>query len=118
MKTYNPVLIDRARQMRRAMTQAESRLWFEILQKLEPRFRRQRPVGRFIVDFYCAARRLVIEVDGESHNSEEAFVYDQERTVFLESQGMTILRFSNSEVFNNLEGVHQTILHVLFAPAK
>jgi very-short-patch-repair endonuclease len=118
MKTYNPVLIDRARLMRRAMTEAECRIWFEILQTLQPRFRRQRPVGRFVVDFYCAARKLVVEVDGASHDSEEAFAYDQERTVFLESQGLTVLRFSNAEVMTNLDGVYEAISQYLFAPAK
>ena len=118
MKTYNPALIDRARLMRRAMTEAECRIWFEILQKIQPRFRRQRPVGRFIVDFYCAARRLVIEIDGGSHDSEEAVAYDQERTAFLQSQGLTVLRFTNIDVMSNLEGVNQMIQQVLFAPAK
>ncbi len=118
MKTYNPVLVDRARRMRHAMTEAECRIWFEVLQKMQPRIRRQRPIGRFIVDFYCAARKLVIEIDGESHNSEEALTYDQERTAFLQAQGLTVLRFTNAEVLGNLEGVHQAITAALFAPAK
>ncbi len=109
MKIYNRALVDRARQMRQAMTAAECRLWFEVLQKMQPRFRRQRPVGRFIVDFYCATFKLVIELDGESHNSVEAVAYDEERTAFLQSQGLTVLRFTNAEMMNNLEGVQQAI---------
>jgi very-short-patch-repair endonuclease len=109
MKTYNPALVDRARQMRQEMTVAECRLWFEVLQKMQPRFRRQRPVGRFIVDFYCAPLKVVIELDGESHNSAEAAAYDEERTAFLQSHGMTVLRFTNAEVMGNLEGVQQAI---------
>lgn len=109
MKTYNRALVDRARQMRQEMTVPECRLWFELLQKMQPRFRRQRPVGRFIVDFYCAAIKLVVELDGESHNSVEAASYDEERTAFLQSQGMTVLRFTNAEVMGNLEGVLHAI---------
>ncbi len=118
MKTYNPVLVGRARQMRRAMTDAECRIWFEVLQKMKPRIRRQRPIGRFIVDFYCAACKLVIEIDGESHDSEGALAYDQERTAFLKSQGLSVLRFTNAEALGNLEGVYPTVTAALCAPAK
>ena len=117
MKTYNPVLVDRARRMRHAMTEAECRIWFEVLQKMQPRIRRQRPIGRFIVDFYCAARKLVIEIDGESHNSEEALAYDQERTAFLQAQGLTVLRFTNSEVMSHLEGVHEMVTDAMYEVA-
>jgi very-short-patch-repair endonuclease len=64
MKTYNRKLIPFAQQMRREMTRAEARLWFGLLRDLMPRVRRQRPFGRFIADFYCAACKVVIEVDG------------------------------------------------------
>ena len=99
MKTYNTALVPRARSMRREMTPAEKHLWFNCL-KLSPyKFRRQRPFGRFIVDFYCAELKLVIEVDGDSHFTEQGLAYDAERTQFLESLGLKVVRFTNAEVF-------------------
>lgn len=66
-------------------------------------FRRQHPIGRYIVDFYCAEHRLVIEVDGETHH--HRVEYDEVRTEWLESQGCRVLRFTNEEVRHNLEGL-------------
>jgi very-short-patch-repair endonuclease len=111
MQTYNRILVPRARAMRAEMTDPERRMWFECLQKLKGRFRRQRPIGRFIVDFYSATLKLVIEIDGESHATPEALAYDAERTHFLQSQGLTVLRFTNHEVMQNLEGVHLSLLN-------
>ena len=109
-KPYNPSLIQRARTMRKEMTPAEIRLWLDCLIHLPYKFRRQRPCGKFIVDFYCAERKLVIEVDGNSHFSEQAIAYDDERTQFLESMGLRVLRLTNDEVFKNLEAVRERIL--------
>ncbi len=111
MKTYNSALIPRARAMRAEMTEPERHIWFGCLQNMVGRFRKQRPIGRFIVDFYSASLRLVIEIDGDSHTTPEALAYDAERTVFLQAQGLTILRFTNHEVMQNLEGVHQTLMN-------
>ncbi len=97
--------------MRAEMTEPERRIWFGCLQKMVGRFRKQRPIGRFIVDFYSASLRLVIEIDGDSHTTPEALAYDTERTVFLQTQGLTILRFTNHEVMQNLEGVHQSLMN-------
>lgn len=110
MKTYNPSLIGRARAMRRKMTVAEKRLWYDGLQCLPYRFRRQRPIGRFIVDFYCPELKLVIEVDGESHFSDQGLAYDDERTSFLESLGLKVMRFANSDVMNCLESICDQIV--------
>ena len=120
MKPYNDHLLSRARSMRREMTPAEMRLWLDCLAHLPYKFRRQRPFGKFIVDFcnkvdgspelVCAKLKLVIEVDGDSHFSEQAIAYDDERTQFLESLGLRILRFTNDEVFRNLDAVREKIL--------
>lgn len=99
MKTYNTALVPRARSMRREMTPAEKYLWLNCLKLLPHKFRRQRPFGRFIVDFYCAELKLVIEVDGDSHFTEQGMAYDAERTRFLESLGLRVVRFTNAEVF-------------------
>jgi very-short-patch-repair endonuclease len=73
------------------------------------KFRRQHGIGHYIVDFYCPALKLVIEVDGDSHFTEDAQRYDRERNKFMSSLGMTTLRFKNDEVMSNLEGVCQSI---------
>jgi very-short-patch-repair endonuclease len=72
MKTYNSVLIPRARAMRAEMTPGERHFWYRCLQRLPYKFRRQRPFGRFIADFYCPELKLVIEIDGDSHADEAA----------------------------------------------
>lgn len=73
--------------MRYEMTKAEARLWFEVLKDFEPRVRRQRPIGGYIADFYCAACKVVIEVDGGEHFTDDGLEYDAQRTAFLEGLG-------------------------------
>ncbi|WP_008318633.1 DUF1156 domain-containing protein [Leptolyngbya sp. PCC 6406] len=102
---YNKKLVARAKELRKNMTTAEKKLWHEYLKTLEERFWRQRPIDHFIVDFYCPSRYLVIEVDGDTHSTDEAEAYDAERTQILEAYGLTVLRFTNDEVLNNFEGV-------------
>ncbi|MFZ9739830.1 MAG: DUF559 domain-containing protein, partial [Prochlorotrichaceae cyanobacterium] len=108
---YNKKLVDRAKELRKNMTPAEKKLWHEFLKYCDDRFWRQRPIDHFIVDFYCPARYLVIEIDGASHDSDEAQAYDEERTKVLEGYGLTVLRFTNQEVLENFEGVCEAIGH-------
>jgi very-short-patch-repair endonuclease len=100
---------ERARELRRAQTPAEQRLWSRLRSKqlYGLKFRRQHPVGRFVVDFCCISRKLVIEIDGDSHASQEA--YDQARTAWLEEQGYRVVRFTNREVTYNLDAVLEAI---------
>jgi len=109
---YTRKTVARAQEMRRAMTRAEQRLWFECLQKFPHRVLRQRPILGFVVDFYCPTLKLVIEVDDESHFTPEGQAYDLERTQKLEGLGLKVLRFSNLEATQNLEGVRKQ-LHAL-----
>jgi len=105
---YNLKLKDRAREMRKNMTEAEKKLWFELLvaDKFHGlRFLRQKPIDNFIVDFYCSKLRLVIEVDGDSHFSEQGEAYDEERTFILNKYGIEVIRYNNNDIFNNIEGV-------------
>ena len=97
-----PEMKERRRALRKRMTPAEVALWSMIRKRqLEgKRFLRQYSVGYYIVDFCCPEHKLVIELDGEVHNSEEAKAYDAARTLFLESVGFTVLRFENFEVFD------------------
>ncbi|RZU38616.1 very-short-patch-repair endonuclease [Fluviicoccus keumensis] len=105
MKTYNSALISRARLMRADMTPGERHVWHRCLRRLPYKFRRQRPFGRFIADFYSPELKLVIEIDGDSHADEAAKAYDAERTLYLQSLGLTVLRFTNQEVIRETEAV-------------
>ena len=99
-----PAIIDRAQQLRKTSTEAEKMLWTCLRnKKLEGlKFRRQHPIGRFIVDFYCHEKRLVIEVDGGIHNEAEIKERDEGREEELRSFGLTVLRFSNEEIINDM----------------
>jgi very-short-patch-repair endonuclease len=100
-----------ARSLRRNATNAERRLWRGLRRKevAGVRFRRQVPLGGFIADFASFDARLVIEVDGATHWTDEELARDAARTTALAAQGFAILRFTNDEVFRNLEGVLETI---------
>ncbi|CCI00800.1 endonuclease domain-containing protein [Microcystis aeruginosa] len=102
---YNPKLVERAKELRKNMTKAERKLWYEYLKNFQYRVHRQRPIDQFIVDFYCPELKLVIEIDGDSHNSEDAQNYDLERTQILAGYGLIVIRFTNQEVLSNFEGV-------------
>ena len=104
----NP-LIPIARKLRRESTEAEKALWRALRDRnLQGfKFRRQQPVGRFIVDFVCFERQLVIEVDGGQHATQTD--KDKARDVWLQGQGFRVLRFWNNEVLENLEGVVEVI---------
>jgi very-short-patch-repair endonuclease len=102
----------RARQLRSDMTEAERRLWSLLRDRRLTgyKFRRQRPLGPFIVDFVCMEHRLVIEVDGGQHADNEA---DTRRTAWLEAEGWHVIRFWNNEVLSNSDGVAERVLRVL-----
>lgn len=104
----------KARRLRETMTDAERRLWLLLRdRRLDGyKFRRQHPIGRFIVDFACVDVGLVIEVDGGQHCGNKA---DEERTKWLESQGWRVVRFWNNDVLTNIEGVAESILLALRA---
>ena len=111
---YDKKLTALARQNRSNPTQAERTIWREILRKRQFacfKFLRQKPIGGYIVDFYCAELRLVLEIDGESHA--ETAEYDAERTTFLNSLGLRVLRYTNDEVLKNLEGVYEDLMRQL-----
>ncbi len=105
----------RPRDLRKNATDAERCLWKLLRSRqLEGyKFRRQHPVGRYILDFYCHAAGLVIEVDGGGHYSEHSEHYDLERTAYLDGKGMRVLRFTNSEVLGHPIQVCEAIFRVL-----
>ncbi|MBE8998707.1 endonuclease domain-containing protein [Nostoc sp. LEGE 12447] len=110
---YNPKLVERAKELRKNMTPAEKKLWNEYLRNFQYRVLRQRPINYFIVDFYCPTLKTVIEIDGDSHFTDEAQDYDLERTNILEGYGLKIIRFTNSQVLNHFDSVCEEIQHLI-----
>ena len=106
---YDPKLVERARELRKNMTPAERKLWYHYLRCFRYRVLRQRPLDHYIVDFYCPQLRLVIEIDGESHCTEEGKAHGDERTAVLEGYSLRVMRFDNQQVLRNLEGVCEAI---------
>ena len=102
---YRKSLTPRAQALRRDPTPAEKKLWFEFLRDLPQKFTRQKPLGQYVADFYCSRHRLVIELDGDSHYTDRAQRYDDERTTALGMRGVSVIRFSNLEVAENFEAV-------------
>jgi very-short-patch-repair endonuclease len=110
MATVDPRLLAFARSMRHDSAPAESRLW-QLLRDRQLngiKFRRQHPIGPFIADFYCVHARLVVELDGDSHQDREQ--YDHNRSAFLEAQGNRVLRVLNTDVFEHIDSVLLAIL--------
>ena len=106
---YNPSLIDNARTLRKSMTEEERKLWYCFLRRHRAKFVRQRPIGNYIADFYCAKAKLVIEIDGIQHFDEDAFKYDMRRTKAINRLGVEVIRFSNEEVNREFEEVCHAI---------
>jgi very-short-patch-repair endonuclease len=105
-----------AGKLRKMLTEPEKRLWTLLrrhLPKEGTHFRRQMAIGRYVVDFICLGARLVIEVDGDQHGEERALRYDAERSTWLESQGLRVLRFTNRQVMKESEMVIDTIYAAL-----
>lgn len=97
----NPKLKTVARNLRKSMTKEERKLWYECLNALPWRFHRQMVISKYVVDFYCADKKIAIEIDGSQHYEKENEVKDLERTAFLNSLGVNVLRYTNREI--NLE---------------
>ena len=106
---YNTQLTPLAKLLRRNMTREERHLWYDFLRTYPVRFLRQKVLGSYIVDFYCAKAGLVIELDGSQHYEPDAVKKDAERTAFLEQYGLRVLRIANNEVNENFTGVCEYI---------
>ncbi|MEM5516736.1 endonuclease domain-containing protein [Henriciella sp. AS95] len=100
-----------ARHLRKTLTAAETRLWARLRrQQIEGfRFRRQHPIGPFIVDFACIEAKLIVEVDGATHSTEDEQASDRRRSTWLCREGWQIVRTWNSEVYDNIDGVLEAI---------
>ena len=102
---HNKELTPLAKQLRSEMTKEERHLWYDFLRTYPIRFSRQKVLGRYIVDFYSAKAKLVIELDGSQHYDTDRVEKDAERTAFLNGYGLQVIRIPNHEVNENFEGV-------------
>ena len=110
-------MLGTARTLRRNLTPQEHKLWYVFLRDYPVKIYKQRIIESFVVDFYCAQARLVIELDGSQHYTEQGRAYDAERSAVLEQYGLLVLRFANNDVDNHFDAVcaqiHNTIQHRL-----
>ena len=114
--SYNrPEKKDQRRQLRKHMPSAEVMLWMRLRAKqlLGQKFRRQYSVGPFIIDFYCIDARLAVELDGDSHFTPEAKLKDAERDRYIRSFGIRVLRFTNTDIYENMDGVIEAIAQTI-----
>ena len=109
MKEYNRNNIPPAKTLRKNMTRWEKRLWYDFLRTYPVRFQRQKAIGDYIADFYCAKARLVIELDGSGHYTYSQETKDKLRTTEIESVNLCVIRFTNLEIAENFEGVCEYI---------
>ena len=106
---HNKQLVPLAKQLRKEMTKEERHLWYDFLRSYPVRFSRQKVLGKYIVDFYSAEARIIIELDGSQHYENSNMHKDAERTAFLENYGLMVIRIPNNEVSTNFRGVCEYI---------
>ena len=106
---HDKSLVSNARTLRKNMTKEERHLWYDFLRNYPVKFLRQKILGKYIVDFYCAEAKLIVELDGSQHYEDKGMEYDAERTAYLEQYGVRVLRILNNEVSRNFTGVCEYI---------
>ena len=106
---HNKSLVSNAKNLRKNMTKEERHLWYDFLRSYPIRFLRQKILGKYIVDFYCAEAKLIVELDGSQHYEDKGMEYETERTAYLEQYGVRVLRIPNNEVNQNFSGVCEYI---------
>lgn len=106
--------IEKSRQLRKNMTLQERKLWNIIKDRqfFGYRFRRQFPIGQYIVDFICREKKIILEIDGGQHNEDINIYYDNKRTEYLMSEGYKVIRFWNNDIDNNIEGVYEKLKEI------
>ena len=108
-RKHNSTLVPFGKELRKNMTPEERHLWYDYLKLCPYRFQRQKILGNFIADFYCAKAKIVIELDGSQHYEEQNLMKDGIRTAFLEEYGLTVIRIPNNEIHRNFRGVCEYI---------
>ena len=102
---HNESIVATAKMLRKNMTREEKHLWYDFLNKYPIKFTRQKVLGKYIADFYCAKAKLVIEIDGSQHYTEQGKEYDENRTEYLRQFDLTVIRFKNDLVMNEFFAV-------------
>ncbi|MBQ2704700.1 MAG: endonuclease domain-containing protein [Clostridia bacterium] len=110
MLPYNKNLVSNARNLRKNMTPEEKHLWYDFLKRLPVTVKRQHNIENYIVDFYIASKKVVIEIDGSQHYTTEHQQSDRQRDITLSNWGITVLRYSNKDINQNFRGVTEDIL--------
>ncbi|MBQ8403903.1 MAG: endonuclease domain-containing protein [Clostridia bacterium] len=113
MIPYNKKLVSNARTLRKNMTPEENHLWYDFLKRLSVNVRRQHNIENYIVDFYIAEKKVVIEIDGRQHLLPEHKEADEQRDAVMSSWGIAVLRYSNDSIRNNFNAVAEDILSKL-----
>ena len=112
---YSPLTLGHAKNMRKHMQDAEYLLWCRLSRKqLGVKFRRQQPIGAYVADFFCPEKKLIVELDGSQHQLQQS--HDAKRTAFLESEGYSVMRFWNNDVFVAMDSVLEKIIDFLHTP--
>ena len=115
MIKYRHGNITTGKALRKNMTPWERKLWFTFLKDLPEKIYKQKLIGDYIVDFYCAHKKTAIELDGSQHYKEETAKYDEKRTEYLNSLGISVLRYSNTDIDKNFKAVCEDIYNRLFS---
>ncbi len=110
---HNKALTPVAKKLRKNMTKEERRLWYDCLSRCTPRFLRQKVIGNYVVDFYCAKAKLVVELDGSQHFEPDNKINDEKRDKFLKNRGLTVVRLPNNYVNSNFKGVQDYIYELI-----
>ena len=110
---YNKNNIVLAKNLRKNATKQENHLWYDFLSKYEIRFQRQKAIDNFIADFYCHEAKLIIEIDGSQHYTEDGRQKDEFRTEALETYGLKVIRFTNHQINTNFRGVCDYIDYIV-----
>ena len=113
-KLNNQSLTPYAQSLRREMTKEEKHLWYDFLKKLPFPVKRQKPIGRYIADFYIPCAKIVIELDGTQHGSEEHHAADVVRDRFMEQRGILVLRYTNDQIHKHFDDVCEHIWACIF----
>ena len=112
-RKHNSKIVPFAKELRKNMTKEERHLWYDFLREYPVKFTRQKVLGKYIADFYCAKANVVIELDGSQHYEDDGLFNDEKRTSYLEQYGIKVIRISNLDVLKNFEGVCQYIDNVV-----
>ena len=112
-RKHNKCIVPIAKILRKNMTKEERHLWYDFLRNYPIKIMRQKIIGKYIVDFYCAKAKLVIELDGSGHFDDKTEIYDNNRTLFLNEYGLKVIRIPNNDVNKNFNNVCEYIDYVI-----